>query len=79
MFENLKANEVHYSRYIMSWIRMGGEISIRRGQCDFRDWLKSLDLEQEDIDNIMQIARNGKMELETSARRFILQKEELEG
>jgi len=78
MFENLTANGVHYSRYIMSWVRVGGTINKTGGNSDFNNWLESLELTTEDIDNIMRLATNGKMELETSARRWILQKEELE-
>ena len=75
MFENGLANGVHYSRYIMSWVRMGGSCSKRAGYSMFEDWLKSSNLEPEDIENITHMAQNGRMELETSAARFLKQED----
>ena len=71
MFENKKIKDVHATRYIMSWIRVGGSLSMNEGCDDFEKWLKSLELTEEEIDYIWQIARNGKMELEHSARKFL--------
>lgn len=68
---------IHPTRFIMSWVREGGELR-RRGDGidDFRDWLKTLmidgkPLSENDIDHIMFLATNGKMEFEYSARNFI--------
>ena len=75
MFENKTVNGVYYSRYIMSWIRMGGKLDVRGGgRNDFEEWLRSLAINETDIKNIIRMATNGKMELETSAGRFIKQK-----
>lgn len=77
MFENNTAKGVHYSRYIMSWIRMGGKLDVRGGgRNDFKKWLESLEIDETDIENIVQMATNGRMELETSASRFIRQCEQ---
>lgn len=75
MLENKKtANGVHYSRYIASWSRMGGQTDSFSGSIDdFDEWLKSLGLSDSDIDNISEMARNGKVELEMSAKMFIKQ------
>ena len=70
MFENLKdkKNKIHYTRYIMSWIREGGDCN----DLDwFAEWLASLELDKEDISEIRFIMSNGKMELESSARKFL--------
>lgn len=70
-FENIVIKGVHATRYIMSWIRMGGEVHRLNGQSDFGDWLKSLGLTDEECDNIVRIATNGRMELETSAKQYL--------
>lgn len=63
---------VHYTRFIASWVGIGGDMKHPRKPGGFRDWLRTLpDLSEEDIDNIMFIAENGKLELEDRARRFI--------
>lgn len=72
MFENKVINGVHTSRYIMSWLRSGGTFGRRgEGYYEFKEWLDSLGLEDEDAEYIVQLARNGRMELETSAKLFI--------
>ena len=38
---------------------------------EFKDWLRSLDLTEDEIDDIYLIATNGKMELEASALMYI--------
>jgi len=72
-FENKQINGYTYaSRFIASWVRVGGTLSMYDGgSYDFEDWLKSLGLSEEDINHIMHLAKNGKMELESSARSFI--------
>ena len=72
MFENKIINDYTYaSRFIMSWVRAGGVFSVRSGYGDFEDWLKSLELSDDDVQYIVNLARNGKLELEESARLFI--------
>ena len=69
-FENAIIKGVHASRYIMSYLREGGEANYRD---KFREWLKSLPMEltEEEIDYIVGIYDNGKMELEMDAKRFL--------
>ena len=69
MFENVIVRGVHATRYIMSYVRAGGEL--RRQAWEFEDWLKSLGLDEEEIYSILRIARNGKLELEISAGQFL--------
>lgn len=76
MFTNKVIKGIHISRFIMSWIRSGGVFSVRGGYDDFHDWLKTLvinetKLSDDEIADIMEIARNGKLELEMSAKAFI--------
>ena len=54
----------------MSYLREGGEANYRD---KFREWLKSLPMEltEEEIDYIVGIYDNGKMELEMNAKRFL--------
>jgi len=73
MFENKLIKEsVHATRFIMSWVREGGKLDRSgEGYDGFRKWLKSLELSDEEIYDIMDIASNGKLELETLAKNFI--------
>lgn len=77
MFENKTECGIHPTRFIMSWVREGGTFSRRGiGYDDFRDWLKNLmingkPLSDNDVDHIMFLARNGKMELEASAENYL--------
>lgn len=70
MFENKldSRHQIHYSRYIMSWIREGGNCKDQGG---FKAWLKSLKVPDEEIREIWLMMSNGKLELETSASNFI--------
>ena len=73
MFENKVINGYIYAtRFIMSWVRSGGTFDkLGKGYNDFRGWLESLDLKTEDIEDIMFLAQNGKLELEESAKNYL--------
>lgn len=74
---NMTECGLHPTRIIMSWIRVGGTFNRRGvGYDDFRDWLKTLiidgkPLSDNDVDHIVHLAQNGKMELEYSAREYL--------
>lgn len=70
MFENkLTHNGIHYSRYIVSWKRAGGKIY--RGGL-FEQWLRENEkLTEEEISDILNLAENGKLELQETAREFM--------
>lgn len=75
MFENRIIENIHMSRFVVSWVKEGGKLNY-----EFKDWLKSLTingrkLTDDEIRDIYNFATNGKMELEDSARRFLTQKE----
>lgn len=71
MFENKLIKGIHATRFIMSWVREGGKLGhLGGGYSEFNEWLKSLGLSDEEIKDIMEIAQNGKLELEISAKKF---------
>lgn len=72
MFTNKLIGDIYATRFIMSWVRMGGRLGQRGdGIDDFRKWLTSLNLNEEDIEHITFMAMNGKLELEVSARKYL--------
>ena len=76
MFNNKTKCGIHATRFIMSWVRMGGTLRYGEDYEDFEEWLKTLiidgeNLSHEDVHHIVELARNGKMELEYSAKKFI--------
>ena len=81
-FENAKTQEleVHYSRYIVSWLKEVMKHTDILTACnrteiifgnDFECWLESVGCTDEEIDHIKLMATNGKLELERSAAAFI--------
>ena len=72
MFENkILMGDIHMSRFIASWIRVGGSLKTGKGIDDFNEWLRSLGLSEDDIYQITNLATCGKMELESDARKFM--------
>ena len=73
MFENKVIDGYTYAtRFIMSWARSGGKFDKSgKGYGGFRKWLESLKLNPEDIEDIMFLALNGKLELEVSAKNYM--------
>ena len=69
-FENVVIRGIHATRYIMSYIRSGGEGQNRN---KFGRWLKSLplNLNDEEIYHIVYMYSNGKLELEMNAEKFL--------
>lgn len=72
MFENIRIDGYIYAtRFIASWIKVGGTLNKPGDLTKFEDWLKSLELSKEDIRCIKFLATNGKLELEEDAKRFL--------
>ena len=69
-FDNAIIKGTHASRYIMSYLREGGSPRYRD---KFREWLKSLPMEltKEEIDHILEMYSNGKLEFEINAKSFL--------
>lgn len=78
-FDNAKTEKhnVHYSRYIASWINAGGDLSTLDGWYSFAFWLDTLGLTADEIYHIRVMATNGKLELENSAKEFIKRANEI--
>ena len=75
MFENRQINGYTYAtRFIASWVREGGELRTGKDYDDFKEWLRSLGLKEDDVNHIYFLASNGKMELEYRARVFLANK-----
>lgn len=66
-----KQSGILYSRFIASWIIVGGPLQTINDLNMFKDWLRSLKLDEEDVHNISEMASNGKLELQTNAKHFI--------
>lgn len=72
MFENKAINGYIYeTRFIASWINVGGQLRYLNDIDNFHKWLLSLGLTKDEADHIKMLATNGKLELETSARKFL--------
>ena len=72
MFENKVINGIHATRYIMSWVHEGGKLGVSyRSNDNFRRWLLSLGLTEDESKYIVHLANNGKLELEYSANKFL--------
>ena len=71
MFENKKFNDIHTTRYIASWVKMGGKLKYGMDVENFYNWLLSTGLTEEEADYVTEIARGGKLELEVSAKKFL--------
>lgn len=69
MFENKVVGGYTYeTRYIASWLKAGGSLK-HGGDIDyFREWLLSLNLNEDEANHIVFLATNGKLELELSAK-----------
>lgn len=73
MFENKAINGyVYATRFIASWIKVGGQLKTGKDIKDFKEWLKSIgEISDDDINHIVFLATNGRLELEDHARRFL--------
>lgn len=72
-FENsISSQGIHYSRYIASWAIVGGNVK------RLKDFLRRLGLPEEEIQEIYNLATNGKLELETAAK-LLLKEASTEG
>lgn len=80
MWSNKTECGIHATRFIASWIRVGGTLETGRDYKNFEAWLRTLkvdgeNLSEQDVKHISDLAWNGKMELECSARQFLKQKQ----
>lgn len=87
-FENkISSQGIYYSQYIASWVKSGGnfEREVIRDESghiedivwlgEFRGWLRSIGLPENEVYEIATLADNGKLELEESAKAYLNQTE----
>lgn len=79
----LSSQGIHYLRYLMSWVKIGGNFEPDpywdhesgkekyMGSHGFRMWLRELGLPEEECQDIGSMAGMGKLELESHARKFL--------
>ena len=70
MYENKVINGIPMSRYIASWMNVGGKIYYDH-ESQWYKWLESMGFSEDDIWHCTNLALNGKLELETSAKLFM--------
>ena len=70
-FENESIRGIYATRFIASWLRMGGMLCTGKDVDNFRLWLLSLGLNSDEVWPIMYLVTNGKMELEVNAKAFL--------
>ena len=70
-FENRVIKGVHASRYIASWANKGGTFQWPDDRWLFIKWLLSIGVEKDDATFIANLAQDGKLELEESAKEFL--------
>lgn len=75
MFENKVILDVYATRFIASWLKVGGSLRYRDDVDDFCEWLSSIGLGEEEVRRVKNIATNGKLELQTSAKKFLKEKQ----
>lgn len=71
MLENTYFNGIHATRYIASWLQVGGMLRTGEDYDNFRNWLLSLNLTEGSASYILELAWMGKLELERDARDFL--------
>lgn len=69
----IASNGVHYTRIIASWMKEASSFGMKRYiyEDQFRRWLETLGLTEEEQYDIYYLATNGKMELESNANKFL--------
>ena len=70
-FENESIRGIYATRFIASWLRMGGMLCTGKDVDNFRSWLLSLGLNSDEVWPITYLATTGKMELEVDAKAFL--------
>ena len=83
MFENkfVESCYAHYSRIIASWVNAGGTFTHPWVHSKFAEWLRGLpvDITEEQIHEMHEMATNGKLEFESLARRYLEKANKEEG
>lgn len=64
------------NRLIASWLKVGGRLKTRKDVELFGKWLKSSGLNEEETTHMTNLVRNGKLEFQESARKFLEEREQ---
>ena len=70
-FENKSIRGIYATRFIASWLKMGGMLCTGEDVDNFRSWLLSLGLNSDEVWTIIYLTETGKMELEVNAKAFL--------
>ena len=70
-FENKSIRGIYATRFLASWLKMGGMLCTGKDEDNFRSWLLSLGLNSSEVWAIMYLTETGKMELEVNAKAFL--------
>lgn len=71
-FENkLSSEDVHYSRYIASFIKACRDTGVGFKYGLLNSWLTTLNLSEDEVNEIWFLAFNGRIELEVNAREYL--------
>ena len=70
-FENKSIFGIYATRFIASWLKMGGMLYTGKDVDNFRSWLLSLGLNSDEAWPIIYLATTGKLELEVDAQAFL--------
>ena len=76
MWSNKTKCGIEATRFIASWVRVGGTLRTGKDYDNFEAWLRSFkvdgkNLSEEDVEHITNLAWCGKMELEHLAKEFL--------
>lgn len=76
MWSNKTKCGIEVTRFIASWVKVGGTLRTGEDYENFEDWLRTLkidgkNLSEEDVKHITNLATCGKMELEYLAKEFL--------
>jgi hypothetical protein len=71
MLENYLIDGIHATRYIASWLNVGGMLHSYKDYDNFHNWLLSLNLNKDQAQDILELAWMGKFELERNAEDFL--------
>ncbi len=71
MFEDKIINDIYATIYIASWWRAGGQFCCQKDYWRFEEWLRSIGLLDDDVRLVSNLAQNGKLELQMSAKDFL--------
>lgn len=85
-FENVIVRGDYATRFIMSWVNVGGNFDTKQywkdggytGLHGFKKWLASIGLTDKEIADCVDLATNGRLEYETSAIKFMEKQEVLD-